>query len=81
MNNEPTAADYAWAEANDAKDHAKKLETRIERLEEVVAKLATELDQHWEYIHHHNQQQVLFPDPIPSAEEMVEMTLYPENFK
>ena len=115
MNNEPTAADYAWASANDANDHAKKLEARIKyleevatklagvadqltttlerhdlelkRLQEVVAKLATELDEHWEYTHYHIfgnthlPQGMTRPDPIPSAEEMVEMTLYPEHFK
>lgn len=57
---------------------------QIRRLQEVVAKLATELDEHWEYIHSHHplafDAGVLRPDPIPSAEEMVEMTLYPEHF-
>lgn len=63
------------------------LEIRIARLEEVVAKLATELDEHWEYTHYHIfgnthlPQGMTRPDPIPSAEEMVEMTLYPEHFK
>lgn len=62
-------------------DKVDTLTEQVRRLQEVVAKLATELDEHWDYIHHHNQQQVLRPDPIPSAEEMVEMTLYPEHFQ
>ena len=77
----PSSADYAWAAANDANSEIKKLKEQIRRLQEVVAKLATEMDDTWEYVHYHNQQQVLKPLPIPSAEEMVELTLYPENFE
>ena len=62
------------------------LQEQVRRLQEVVAKLATELDEHWEYTHFHVHgsthlpQGMTRPNPIPSAEEMVEMTLYPEHF-
>lgn len=41
--NPPTAADYAWASARDAKEQAKELEARVMRLEDVVISLSIEV--------------------------------------
>lgn len=62
------------------------LEEQVKRLQMVVAKLATELDLNFEYVHGHSHGEthlprgMVMPEPIPSTEEMVEMTLYPEHF-
>jgi uncharacterized protein YceH (UPF0502 family) len=42
----PTAADYAWAAASDAKRHGDSLEARVHHLEEVVARLQKALSEH-----------------------------------